>query len=151
MRTQIDAGTDRCGHRQMQSQTDAGRDICGHKQDTFVQLLVSGKQGLDTNCDSDTWSMSACQAIEASFMPPKYPFIRIEMQLWLLSNDILPHHPSSRNYQEACLLQVYPRGGTWQVAPGFSVQTHHKTHHALQPLDGMHAAQHQLQQQKEGI
>ncbi len=84
-------------------------------------------------------------------MRSMHPFIRSEMELWLLSSDTLPHLlSSSRKHEEACLLQIYPRGGIWQVAPGFSVQTHHKTHHALQPLDSMHAAQHQLQPETGG-
>jgi len=141
---------DRCGHRQMWAQTDAGKDRCKHRQDTSVQLVISVKQAIETHRDSDSWSGSTCHATEASCMPPKYPLISIEMQLWLLSSDIRPHHPS-RKHEEACLLQVYPRGSTRQVVPGFSVQPNHETHHALQTLDGMHAAQHQLQPEEEGI
>ena len=44
----------------------------------------------------------------------------------------------------ACLLQVCPSCGTRQVAPGFSIQACHKADNALQALDRMHAAQHQL-------
>jgi hypothetical protein len=130
MRARTVAGADRCMHRQRQTQSDR----CGHRQSTVVQLLVSVKQAVDTHSDSDTCPLARSLRRLACIQCT-----------WLLSSDILPHLSSSRKYEEACLLQIYPRRGTWQVAPGFSVQTHHKTNHALQPLDGMHAAQHQLQ------